>query len=834
MIEARGSLVRRLVIGLALVFAASAVALGVGAASWGRRAADAAYDQVLAGAALSIAETIAFVEGRVVVDVPLAAFDMLALARDDRVFYQVVAPDGALVTGYADLPAIAEEGLSAAAAFGDRIYRGETVRIATVGRLIADPGLQGWARVSVGQTRGAREALARDVALGAILPLVGFAMVALVLAGASVIAALRPLRRLERDLAARGATDLRPLSGEVPGEIARLVAGFNTFVGRFAGQLDAMRAFISDAAHQMRTPLATMKAEIALQRERAGGAETLEALAALEAQVDGASARVDQLLAHAFVSNRSQLLALELCDLARLVPDALREISPLVLARGADIVFDGTEAPVPVLGDAVLLREALRNLVVNALEHAARPGRPVRIRVAVETAADGARLIRVEDDGPGIPFARRAQVLERFNRPGGGGLGLAIVDRVARAHGGALALEDGAAGGLAAVVRLPAAPGAARRPGNPRRAATLALAACLAGLAAVAPEPLGAQTIVEEFPARAAPARALRIHSATDLDAMRPVVRAFQERHPAVAITFVDMNTNDLYEAALAAAEGSAPAADVIVSSAMDLQLKLANDGLAARHVGPIAAGLPDWARWRDEVFAFTYEPAVIVYNPRLLAPAEAPRTRFDLVRLLRDEPERFREAVVTYDIVDSGVGYLMASQDAAQAGTFANLVASFGRIDADLVCCTSIMLEGLAAGRWAIGYNLLGSYAQEAIERGAELAIVLPEDVTLAVSRTALVSAHAPNPQDAARFLDFLISVEGQAVLAEESRMFVVHPAIRGPRSRTGLEARLAGPMRPIRLTPSLLAYLDGQKKPRFLAEWSALIGYEPGERAP
>ncbi|GGK45961.1 sensor histidine kinase [Salinarimonas ramus] len=829
MIEARVSLLRRLTVRLALVFVGGAVLLGLAASHYGRRAADAAYDQVLAGAALSIAETVAFVEGRLVVDVPVAAFDMLALARDDRVFYQVRAPDGALVTGYDDLPMIEAEPISAAAVFDDRPYKGEIVRVATIGRLIADPGLQGWARISVAQTREARSALAREMALGAVFPLVGIAALALFLAGASVITALRPLRRLERDLASRDATDLRPLSGAVPAEIARLVAGFNTFVGRFAGQLEAMQAFISDAAHQMRTPLATIKAEIALQRERQPARETRETLAVLEARVDEATARVNQLLAHAFVAHRSELPTLEPCDLARLVPEALRELSPLVLARGADITFEHDGGRAPVRADPVLLREALRNLVSNALEHARRPGGGTRIRVSIADAPGGSRRIRVEDDGPGIPESRRGEVVERFSRPGGGGLGLAIVARVARAHHGRLALGESPLGGLCADILLPAG----GEPARPRAARGVgAPAMLLAGvLALAAPETPHAQTIVEDFPARAQPERRLRIHSATDLDAMRPIVEAFRIRHPEVAVTFVDMNTNDLYEAARDAAAGAGEPADLMISSAMDLQVKLANDGLAARHVTPIAASLPDWARWRDRVFAFTYEPAVIVYNPSLVSAQEAPRTRFDLVRLLREEPERFRERVVTYDIVDSGVGYLLASQDAAQPGAFANLIESFGRVDADVVCCTSIMLDGIAEGRWTFGYNLLGSYAQEAIERGANLEIVLPADVTLAVSRTALVSAQARNSRDAALFLDFLISIEGQTVLADVSRMFAVHPAILGPRSTTGLEARLAGPLRPIRLTPALLAYLDAQKKPRFLAEWSALIGYEEGE---
>ena len=813
------------VAGTALLFAA--------ALAYGQRAADAAYDQVLAGAALAIAETLSVVEGEILVDLPVAAFDMLALAPDDRVFYRVLDPGGALVTGYPDLPAVALGEDPGAAVFANRSYGGETVRFVTIGRLLADPALQGWAVIQVGQTRLARDALAQQMALGAVAPILVLMAAAIALAWLGITTALRPLRKLEADLLARDATDLRPLEGTIPAEVVQLVEAFNRFTARLGQQLDGMRDFIADAAHQMRTPLASLKAEIELARGQGSPAPEADATyARLAETVDQASGRVNQLLAHAFVAHRSELVTLEPVDLDRLLPEILRDLAPLALRDGAELGFEATVETATVPGDPVLLREAVRNLVDNALRHG-RPAGQIAVTLAADPVDPARRVIEVADDGPGIPPDRRQAVTERFNRPAGNsgsGLGLAIARRVAQAHGGALSLGESALGGLAARLSLPrmaARPAAApepprrtrlvpRRP-RPARTARLILLPLLAGLVWPAP----AFAFRELFPAPAGGERELLIHSATDLAQMRPVIRAFQALHPDIAVDYLDMNTNELFEMTIAAVEAGRPTADVLLSSAMDLQVKLVNDGLAATHATPASAQLPGWARWRNQIFAFTYEPAVIVYNPTLVPPEDVPRTRFDLIRTLRAHPERYRGRVTTYDILDSGVGYLLATQDALQSGSIATLTASLAAVEAELRCCTNQMLHDIARGRYLMGYNLLGSYAADAVAQGADIAVVMPRDFTLALSRTAVVSAHAVNREAAHLFVDFLISEAGQLVLAERSNMLAVHPAVSGPLGQDGQ----TGPLRQIRLSPSLLVYLDRHKRERFLRDWLSLL---------
>ena len=838
----RQSLTLRLLI---LALAGTAV-LFTAALSYSQRAADAAYDQVLAGAALAIAEAVTVVDGAIAVDLPVAAFDMLALAQDDRVFYQVVAPDGSVVTGYDDLPTVGLRERPGDTHFADRAYRGETVRFVSIGRLLADPQLQGWAAVQVGQTRLTRDTLARQMALGSVVPILVVMGLAILLAGLVINTVLRPLRKLEADLLDRDATDLRPLTGTRPAEVVQLVEAFNRFTGRFRQQLDGMRDFIADAAHQMRTPLASLKADIDLAQGQSDlSATQRETYARLTETIDQASGRVNQLLAHAFVAHRSELIAPEPVDLGVLLPDALRDLAPLALRRGMELSFDSALADTLVAADATLLREAVRNLIDNALNHGRAGGRIAVTLTSDPTTSDpntsdpGAPaevVIEVADDGPGIPPERRAAVTERFNRPAGNsgsGLGLAIVRRVAQAHGGGLTLDESVLGGLAARLSLPrdgrpagrdkTPPSPAeKRQKQPSPARSLGpTAALLFGLLVWLGLPSDSAAFREVFPAPAGGARSLLIHSATDLTQMRPLIQAFQVLHPDIAIDYVDMNSNEVFTEMTAAVAAGDPTADLLLSSAMDLQVKLVNDGLAATHATPTGAELPAWARWRNQLFAFTYEPAVIVYNSELVPQAEVPRTRFDLIQTLRRDPERYRGRVTTYDILDSGVGYLLATQDARQSGTFSTLIASLAAVEVELRCCTNQMLHDIARGRYLIGYNLLGSYARDAVAKGANIGVVMPQDVTLALSRTALISAHAANPEEAHLFLDFLISDVGQSVLAGRSNMLAVHPAVSGPLGPDGQ----TGPLRQIQLNPSLLVHLDDHKRQRFLREWLGLL---------
>jgi ABC-type Fe3+ transport system substrate-binding protein len=245
--------------------------------------------------------------------------------------------------------------------------------------------------------------------------------------------------------------------------------------------------------------------------------------------------------------------------------------------------------------------------------------------------------------------------------------------------------------------------------------------------------------------------------------------------------------------------------------------VKLVNDGCARPHRSAATAGLPPEANWRDEIFGVTEEPAVIVYNRDLVPAAEAPRSRFDLIDLLRPTESRYAGRVATYDIEESGVGYLFAFADSQAATTFGSLIEAFARSGAVATCCSAEIIDGVAEGRYLVAYNVLGSYALDRAAEDPSLAVVAPEDYTLVLRRAAMIPKGAPNPTAAGLLIDFMLSDAGRAALASTRLLFPFAGAgAELPDDETSL-------YRPIPLSPTLLLGLDRQKQASFLARWRA-----------
>jgi iron(III) transport system substrate-binding protein len=318
----------------------------------------------------------------------------------------------------------------------------------------------------------------------------------------------------------------------------------------------------------------------------------------------------------------------------------------------------------------------------------------------------------------------------------------------------------------------------------------------------------------------------LIIYSTTDTAVFAPVITDFRRLNPKVDLRYVELDAGALYQRYLAETNKGETSADLLLSSAMDLQVKLVNDGHGAPHRSANAAKLPTWARWRDEAFGITFEPAVMVYNSRLLVGRPLPRSRPELLRALRADPEFWRGRVGTYDVAKSSVGYLLASQDARQNSDSGSLLEAFGASGLRTSTSTAALLDEIEQGRLALGYNLLGSYARARVERGAKLVIVYPADYTLAVSRTVILPRNAPHRAAAHAFLEYLLSLRGQRALASLSRLSASRPEIAGPYSQLGMAETQVGPLRPIFLGPGLLAYLDQQKQRRLIDSWERALG--------
>jgi two-component system OmpR family sensor kinase/two-component system sensor histidine kinase QseC len=259
----------------------------------------------------------------------------------------------------------------------------------------------------------------------------------------------------------RDARSLSPLeTGDLPDELAPLARALNALLARLGSSLDSQRAFVADAAHELRSPLTALKLQLRLLRNATDEAERSSALAAVAAGIERATRLIEQLLTLARSEPGAPTVALEKVDLGEVARETLAAMHPFAHDRGSELVLDA-ERPVLVQGERAALAALLRNLVDNAIRYGPHGG---RVDVAVWEES-GAAFLRVDDAGPGIPADERARVFDRFFRRAGAGeegsgLGLAIVKGVADRHGAELALDTSPAGGLRVTVRLPRQPAA--------------------------------------------------------------------------------------------------------------------------------------------------------------------------------------------------------------------------------------------------------------------------------------------------------------------------------------------------------------------------------------
>jgi two-component system sensor histidine kinase TctE len=418
--------------GISAVLLSGAALLAYAASDYADRAAQDAYDRLLVGAAEQIRETLRIEDGVITTDIPVSAFVALSLSRQERVFYRVTGPAGETLTGYDDLPATRD-----ATPPGDKVwdatYRSAAVRIATLRQFMAGAPVPGWATVVVAHTTSSRTALARDLTLRALLLLGIMSVIALAGVAAAVRFALSPLHRISSALAMRQPNDLTPLDVPAPPEISGLVEAINRFIARLSDRMEDLRHIIDDAAHQIRTPITALSAQVDLLQAETSPERRkrqIERIAARTAQI---GRLVNQLLSQTLVSHRARSATPERLDLRDVLRQAAADAVPEALDRDIAVSFEMPENPVMIEGDPVTLREALRNIIDNAIQHGAR----TRLRLAVRQETD-AVVAEIADDGPGIPDEHWPMVSRRFWRASGDGegfgLGLAIAADVARAH----------------------------------------------------------------------------------------------------------------------------------------------------------------------------------------------------------------------------------------------------------------------------------------------------------------------------------------------------------------------------------------------------------------
>lgn len=312
--------------------------------------------------------------------------------------------------------------------------------------------------IQVAQPWRVRERLAGEAALRVALPLL--LLLPLMAAAVAWIVgrSLVPLKRVTAEVQRRDVHSLSPIEApNLPQEVAPLVGELNRLLARLAEAIDAQRAFVADAAHELRSPLTALRLQLQLLARAPDEAAREAARDKLGAAIERSMHLVEQLLTLARnepEGARSQLQPLALDEVARV---GIADAHALAAARGTELSLDAPHSVV-VQGDSDALRILVRNLIDNAVRYTPADG-SVRVHVAAETGG-GAR-IEVDDDGPGIPPTERDRAFDRFFRrdgsaEGGSGLGLAIVKAIASRHGATVALDESPLGGLRVTVAFPA------------------------------------------------------------------------------------------------------------------------------------------------------------------------------------------------------------------------------------------------------------------------------------------------------------------------------------------------------------------------------------------
>jgi two-component system sensor histidine kinase TctE len=810
---------RILVLAVALLVTA-AVALIVFIRDYADRAADQAYDRLLAASALTIAGAVQVEDDRVIVELPFASFGMFS--GQDRVFYAVEDPGGRTVTGYEDLGADLPELNAAGPVFVDTTYRGELVRVASVGRLTSSGSETDWVTIHVAETQNERQALAAEILGNAIVPAVALTLLGIALVWFGIGRMFAPLYQLERELRGRAPEDLSPLDVPVPVEVSHLVSALNAFMGRLGSAVDRVTGLVAEAAHEVRTPLASLRAQAEVAMDEQDPEALRRRVGRIHQGAIQASQLVSQLLMEATISHRLENQETDTTAFGAVVEDVRQRLDPVQAGRLV-VALDEAVAQAPIRGDRVALREMVRNVVDNALVYSEG-----QVDISGRLG-DGLMTMAISDRGPGIADAEKPLVLERFKRGTasgaivGSGLGLSIVKRVAEAHRGTLRLGDRDGGGLVVEIDLPLV-GRTRQIEQMRKAlgSLSALVLCLLLI-----DPRGAEAASSVYPAPdGSSANVLTIVGTTDTPLFVDFVTGFQAIRPDVTVAYDEQDSLPMYEDFLS---GAMPPPDLLISSAADLQIKLANDGHAMAYDSPWMGGLPAWARWRNEVFGFTFEPAVIIYNPERISAEEVPRTHLTLAEMLETQTERFRGAIATYDIALSGVGYLLASQDQVISSNFWRLAAALGRVNAQYSGSSPAILNGVADGSLALGYNVLGSYAFARKAAGANIEIVVPDDYVLVLTRAMLIPRKAPHPELGQAFLDFALSPAGQAIASGQTALGSVMTGTQGEWTSAAIAERGRGVIQPIALGPALLVSLDQQRRKRFLDSWGEIASPKP-----
>src|SRR5450755_2936265 len=334
--------------------------------------ANGAFDRLLIASAEAIAEDVEVHDGQVIVDLPYAALQLLESNMQERIFYRVLAPDGKTVTGYDDLPlpaASMPQGDESVAYRAD--YRGEAVHLVALNKQLYGASLAAPVTIIVAETGEARQALSHQILVDGLKRQAVLVVAAAVLVWFGLVRGLLPLDRLRRSIVARSPSDLKPIDpASVQAEVRPVIEALNHHTSRIERLLASRQRLIADASHQMRTPLAEMRTQIEYTLRQEGPENLRQTLADIHADIDRLTRLIGQLLLQARSDpDAAQEQRMAPVDLGELARGTALDFVAATRKKGIDLSFQESAGSRRVLGDALLLRELIANLIDNAIAY---------------------------------------------------------------------------------------------------------------------------------------------------------------------------------------------------------------------------------------------------------------------------------------------------------------------------------------------------------------------------------------------------------------------------------------------------------------------------------
>lgn len=429
---------------------AASVLLGFWRVEVAQKTAAELFDRGLLAAALAISRDVAISEGDALSP---RTRQLISDAGGGELFYHVTGPGGIYVTGYAYPPTQSADSPDTGPVYRFAEYRNEPVRVLRMSETTTLGNLTGETVVTVWQRVSDRQSFVVSLVLRAIALMAALMATLAIVVWFGVEVGLRPLKDLRNAIEQRSPDDLTRIKRRVPAEVTQIVATLNRLLDQVDDSIKEHQAFISDAAHQLRNPASSVLS----LAETLSDVRDPEEKRRREQDLIGAARKSARLTEQLLSLERLRYGALSkdiVFDLNSTAETVCADIGPEVLERDLAFAFERHPSPLRVMGDPVLVGEALGNLIENAMRH----GGPELSEITVRTRRIGNRaLVDVSDDGRGLLPEDSDTVFRRFSQLASGegsGLGLAIVKQVVQAHGGTLSVEKVKKGACIAM-RLP-------------------------------------------------------------------------------------------------------------------------------------------------------------------------------------------------------------------------------------------------------------------------------------------------------------------------------------------------------------------------------------------